>query len=206
LIAHGHFTPTFTQRKEQLPERTCLSVVSRHTILDIQNDDPNIVEYWVKGLRALLGQSDEDARKLQQELVNNPPDPRKKKTRRRGGEGRSKTVEKGKPKEKQRTESLILLQKDLFIMTTTTVFRSLEEQYYPVTQELKEQFNPNVMYQKALDDDVPWRDWQTWIQSEVIKMMKEQGMDSGKETKKVVKKETATAGGPTNKEKECSIQ
>merc|ERR1719471_2602963 len=83
LIAHGHYTPTFTQRKETLPPETCLSVVSRHTILDIQNDDPAVVLFWVKGLRELLGQSNQEANKLQQELLNNPPDPRRKKKQRK---------------------------------------------------------------------------------------------------------------------------
>merc|ERR1712026_254639 len=141
---------------------------------------------------------------LQQELVNNPPDPRKKKKKTRpttsGGAAAPKR------KEKQRTESLILLQKDLFIMTTTTVFRSLEEQYYPVTQELKEQFNPNVMYEKALENDIPWRNWQKWIEKEVIAMMNEEKEKEGgsKEAEKPVAAPTSAAA--ENKDKDCSIQ
>merc|ERR1719494_1659949 len=165
LIAWGLHTPTYTamQQRMNIDPKTCFSVVSTHTILDVQNDNTKTVEMWVKGLRHLLGQSDEEADKLSDELRKHPPTTRKRPRRKKEPEPK---------KRKDRTESLILLQKDLFILTTTTVFRNLEEQYYPITQEIKQEFNPNDMYKLALEEDISWRKWQPWLTEKVINRMR----------------------------------
>lgn len=169
LIAWGLHTPTYTamEQRMEIEPLTCFSVVSTHTILDVQNEDTRIVEMWVKGLRHLLGQTDEEANKLSEELRKHPPTTKKRPKKRKQPEVKQR---------KDRTESLILLQKDLFILTTTTVFRNLEEQYYPITQEIKEEFNPNDMYKLALEEDISWRKWQPWLTEKVINRMREKGL------------------------------
>merc|ERR1711879_304577 len=180
---------TAMAQRMSINEKTCFSVVSTHTILDVQNEDTRTVEMWVKGLRHLLGQSDEEADKLSEELRKHPPTTKK----------RPKKSKQPAPKQRtDRTESLILLQKDLFILTTTTVFRNLEEQYYPINQEIKAEFNPNDMYKLALEEDISWRKWQPWLTEKVINRMREKGLLSQqgkKETEPPAEGSAATAGG-----------
>merc|ERR1712150_11999 len=131
------------------------------------------VQMWVTGLRQLLGQTDEEADKLSTELRLHPP------TTKPRSRNREKKKEKSQGDDKQRknrTESLILLQKDLFILTTTTVFRTLEEEYYNITAEVKNKFEPNVMYEQALSEDISWRNWQPWLREKVLHYMREKGL------------------------------
>eukprot|EP00492_Amphilonche_elongata_P000036 TRINITY_DN100_c0_g1_i15.p1 TRINITY_DN100_c0_g1~~TRINITY_DN100_c0_g1_i15.p1 ORF type:complete len:411 (+),score=114.40 TRINITY_DN100_c0_g1_i15:72-1304(+) len=176
LVSWGHHSPTFVAKASELDPRTCFSIVSQHSILDLQNTDVRVVEQWVRGLRDLIGQSDDDAAQLSRELRENPPkqkrtrgpdlyasggtnpesgskrrERRSSKRERRGRDASSRRRSKrskAKPlqeEHKKRTKSLMLLQQDLFVMTTTTVFRNLEEDDYPVTQRLKDSFNPKEM-------------------------------------------------------------
>jgi len=226
LIAWGHHSPTFVAKASELDPRTCFSIVSQHSILDLQNTDVRVVEQWVRGLRDIIGQSDDDAAQLSRELREKPPrqraaqstamgstrgpdlyptdrtdrnadkssrrERRESKRERRGRDGssrrRSRKSRGGKPRplqeeHKKRTKSLMLLQQDLFVMTTTTVFRNLEEDDYPITQSLKDSFNPKEMYEKALANDVPWRQWQNWIHEQIIQKMIEQGSIPPKESR-----------------------
>jgi len=176
LIAHGLHTPTYTAMKKRMhvDPRTCFSVVSTHTILDVQSDNANTVLMWVTGLRKLLGQSDEEAEKLSEELRKHPPTAQKKRRKDRRRD-RDQSTQQTKQR-KDRTESLILLQKDLFILTTTTVFRNLEEQYFPLNEEIKSEFNPNDLYKQALKEDISWRKWQPWLTEKIINRMREKGL------------------------------
>lgn len=222
LIAWGAYSPTFVTRQNELDPRSCFSIVSHHSILDLQQPDRRTVETWVHGLRDLIGQSDEEAKQLQTELRENPPIPkrddhqtnvrqrRRRQSRRDVPKGSSRksvvaaeedlggpssgghrasrreaSSSKRRPsarfpkpekEHKKRTKSLMLLQQDLFVMTTTTVFRNLEEENYPITQNLKDQFNPKEMYELALKNDVPWRQWQNWIREQIIQRMVQAGL------------------------------
>merc|ERR1712242_509490 len=95
LIAWGLHTPTFTAmaQNSKIEPLTCLSVVSTHTILDVQHEDPKMVQMWVTGLRQLLGQTDEEADKLSTELRNHPPTtkprPGRRPRKQEGSSGRS---------------------------------------------------------------------------------------------------------------------
>merc|ERR1719513_383173 len=73
LIAWGHHSPTFVAKATELDPRTCFSIVSQHSILDLQNTDVRVVEQWVRGLRDIIGQSDDDAAQLSRELREKPP-------------------------------------------------------------------------------------------------------------------------------------
>merc|ERR550525_202594 len=194
-----------------MKEKCCFSVVSTHTILDVQNDDPNIVSSWVKGLRHLLGQTAEEADKLSEELRKHPPTTKKSKKRR----GRKEKVEQKQENEhveavrQDRTESLILLQKDLFILTTTTVFRNLEEQYLDVPADIKAEFNPNDMYEIALKEDVSWRAWQHWLTDKILDRTREKGyLGKGNATGSQPGEGTAAAAegeGAAGKKEDCII-
>jgi len=66
-VALGHNTPAFKSRADQLDPDTCLSVVGKQQILDIQAHSPDVALLWCKGLRRLINQSDEDAERLAKE-------------------------------------------------------------------------------------------------------------------------------------------
>merc|ERR1719474_1492657 len=121
-IAWGHWTPVFEARKDQLRKELCFSVVGKQQILDVQAQSKEMAELWVKGLRKLIGHSDEKSDKLAKQGLDSGNLP---------GHNRNRDLSENKRAErehKKRTKSLMLLQQDLFVMTTTTVFRNLEEE------------------------------------------------------------------------------
>merc|ERR1719474_199963 len=76
-IAWGHWTPVFEARKDQLKKELCFSVVGKQQILDVQAQSKEMAELWVKGLRKLIGHSDEKSDKLAKQGLDsgNLPDP-----------------------------------------------------------------------------------------------------------------------------------
>merc|ERR1719295_657336 len=58
-VAWGHWTPTFQARKDTLNAKLCFSVVTKTQILDVQAQSAQMAELWVRGLRKLIGHSDE---------------------------------------------------------------------------------------------------------------------------------------------------
>merc|ERR1712087_534898 len=135
-ITWGHWTPVFEARKDQLKEKLCFSVVGKQQILDVQAQSKEMAELWVKGLRKLIGHSDEKSEKLAKQALDSGNLP---------GFNKNKDVSETKRAErehKKRTKSLMLLQQDLFVMTTTTVFRNLEEErIWDIDQSVRERFN-----------------------------------------------------------------
>merc|ERR1711902_256679 len=63
-IAWGHKTPVFEARKDQLKKELCFSVVGKQQILDVQAQSKEMAELWVKGLRKMIGHSDDKSDKL----------------------------------------------------------------------------------------------------------------------------------------------
>merc|ERR1712228_1074720 len=63
-VAWGHWTPVFEARKDSLDKKLCFSVVGKQQILDVQAQSKEMAELWVKGLRKLIGHSDEKSDKL----------------------------------------------------------------------------------------------------------------------------------------------
>merc|ERR1712228_1162217 len=121
-IAWGHWTPVFEARKDSLDKKLCFSVVGKQQILDVQAQSKEMAELWVKGLRKLIGHSDEESDRKAEEGLKSGNLPGH-----RSGHGMGVSENKRQEKEhKKRTKSLMLLQQDLFVMTTTTVFRNLE--------------------------------------------------------------------------------
>ena len=68
-----------------------------------------------------------------------------------------------------RVHSRNLLQQDLFVMTVTTVFRQLEEErVWIINQSVRDHFNAMVLYEEALDEDIPMRGWNRWIHVQLV--------------------------------------
>eukprot|EP01083_Nonionella_stella_P249144 861807_1 len=66
-VSWGHYTKVFVQKKHYLNSPACFSVVSKDKVLDLQahrSNQVDQVELWVKGLRKLLGMTDEKSDKL----------------------------------------------------------------------------------------------------------------------------------------------
>merc|ERR1719334_2977275 len=167
-IAWGHWTPVFEARKDQLKEKLCFSVVGKQQILDVQAQSPEMAELWVKGLRKLIGHSDEKSDKMAKQALKSGNLP---------GHNRNKDVSESKRAErehKKRTKSLMLLQQDLFVMTTTTVFRNLEEErIWDIDQGVREMFNAKSLYELALREDIPWRQWNHWVREKIVTYLRD---------------------------------
>merc|ERR1719295_429258 len=168
-IAWGHWTPVFQARKDQLKEDLCFSVVGKQQILDVQAQSKEMAELWVKGLRKLMGHSDaESDRKAKEGLEsgNLPGYP---------GSGLSKS-QQDRIINHNRTKSLIKLQQDLFVMTMTTVLRNLEEErIWIIDDEVRERFSVQSLYEVALKQDVPWRQWNQWIREKIVTYLRTSG-------------------------------
>merc|ERR1712130_269057 len=80
----------------------------------------------------------------------------------------------GEKEHKKRTKSLMLLHQDLFVMTTTTVFRNLEEErIWDIDQGVRERFNAKSLYELALREDIPWRQWNHWVREKIVTYLRE---------------------------------
>merc|ERR1719361_2091871 len=124
-VAWGHWTPVFEARKDSLDKKLCFSVVGKQQILDVQAQSKEMAELWVKGLRKLIGHSDEKSDKLAKQGLESGNLPGSTKNR-----GTTSDAQREKQAHNQRTKSLMLLQQDLFVMTTTTVFSKFGRRAY----------------------------------------------------------------------------
>eukprot|EP00483_Globobulimina_turgida_P003424 UN03430 len=74
----------------------------------------------------------------------------------------------------KKVSDIMKLQQDLFIMSTHTVFRHLEEErIWNIDEEIRRRFEPRKMYPIALKADIAWRQWQHWIREQVTKYLRE---------------------------------
>merc|ERR1712087_695892 len=170
-IAWGHWTPVFEARKDSLDKKLCFSVVGKQQILDVQAQSKEMAELWVKGLRKLIGHSDDKSDKLAKQGLESGNLPGSNKNR-----GSTNDAAREKQAHNQRTKSLMLLQQDLFVMTTTTVFRNLEEErIWDIDQSVKERFNPKSLYELTLREDIPWRQWNQWVREKIVTYLRENG-------------------------------
>merc|ERR1712087_981759 len=129
-----------------------------------------MAELWVKGLRKLCGQTDEKSDKLAKQAFESGNLPGH-----RSGHGMGVSESKRAEREhKKRTKSLMLLQQDLFVMTTTTVFRNLEEErIWDIDQSVRERFNAKSLYELALREDIPWRQWNHWVREKIVTYLRD---------------------------------
>jgi len=168
-ISWGHWTPVFQARKEELNPDLSFSIVAKSQTLDLYASNKALTELWVKGLRKLINQTDEQALELSKKGLEN-----------KSNEGLQTKKRKDKDKStkghKTQAQSLLVLQQDLFVMTTTTVFRNLEEErIWSIDQSVRDRFNPKLMYEEVLRHDVPWRSWNQWVRAKVVEYLKENG-------------------------------
>merc|ERR1712130_336460 len=166
-VAWGHWTPVFDARKDHLKKQLCFSVVGKDQILDVQAQSKEMAELWVKGLRKLIGHSDAKSDKLAKQAFESGNLP--------GFGGKNKDEERSAiAKKNERTKSLMLLQQDLFVMTTTTVFRNLEEErIWDIDESVMERFNAKSLYELTLREDIPWRQWNHWIREKIVTYLRE---------------------------------
>ena len=150
-IAWGdHWTPAFEDRKKGLKKELCFSVIGRERSLDIEAQSKEMAELWVRGLRRLLAQHGQ---------VSNRWNLCERKANMRTGSHR-----RYRPFDRLR-----LLQWDLFVMTTAAVFQNLEEEgIWNIDQSVKQRFNDNSMWEEALREDIPWRQWRDWIRDQIV--------------------------------------
>merc|ERR1712154_348408 len=71
---------------------------------------------------------------------------------------------------------IMRLQQDLFIMSTHTVLRHLEEErIWCIDQEVRDMFQPQKMWPTVLKADIPWRHWQQWLRERITAYCRENG-------------------------------
>eukprot|EP01084_Bolivina_argentea_P155048 270238_1 len=151
-ISHGHWTPVFQARKDMLNPKLCFSVVGKQQILDILSENQELVGIWVKGLRMLLDQCDEEADRLSKKML---------------AEGNLAQT-KQKPKSSNNNKPIIWDNNNLFVITTTIVFSNLEEEGWHIDQYIREKFNTKMLHEEALREDIPWRQWNYWIRQKIV--------------------------------------
>ena len=163
-ISRGHWTPVFNVRKDVLDKKKCFSIVSKDgKTLDLEGYSENVAELWVKGLRKLKGQTDQHSQRMAEKNFKNLLNAAKKPKQDKAG--------------KRQINDIMRLQQDLFIMSTHTVFRNLEEErIWVIDQTIRDKFSPKSMYQVALKADIPWRQWQQWIRERVTTYCRENGL------------------------------
>jgi len=164
-IAWGHWTPVFVKRNEKLKENRCLSIVAKDgRVLDLEGYNRSITELWVRGLRKLMGHSDEESEEMAKRNLKNLMD---------GAYQREKPIT---TVQTDNVKNIIKLQQDLYIMTTHTVLRNLqEERVWRIDQEVRDQFKPQKMWPNVLKRDIPWRHWQQWLREQVTSFCREKG-------------------------------
>ena len=163
-IAHGHWTPAFESRKDSLDPKFCFSVVSKDKILDIQAQSQQIAQFWVTGLRRLIGQTDDIALKLSKKGLNDAFIAEKLNEERK----------RLRKEHMKKTKGLKLLEQDLFVQTLTAVFRNLEQQQiYDIDQSIRDKFEAKSFYELALRENIPWKQWNIWIKTIITSYLKE---------------------------------
>merc|ERR1712244_59185 len=104
------------QARKQLNAKRCLSVVAKDgRVLDLEGYNMGITELWVRGLRRLVGHSDHKSDEMAERNLKNLLESKEERKERKSGD-------------KKRFVEIIRLQQPLFIMSTHTVLRNLEEE------------------------------------------------------------------------------
>jgi len=164
-IARGHCSPVFEAKgkRSRLDPQRCLSIVAKDgTVLDLEYTE-RVTALWVAGLRQMMGHSDRQSQQMAAKNLKNLI--------------AAKQRSKQKKREKHaRFDSVMRLQQDLFIMTTHTVIRHLEEErIWIIDQEVRDQFLPQRVFPTVLQADIPWRHWQQWLRERITTFCRENG-------------------------------
>lgn len=177
FVIKGVKTATMEVWKDVADDSHVFSVVASDKTLDCQAGDDHSRDVWVNGITKMLGQSEEDRAKAQEEYNPNMD-----------------VVEDiSKPREK--TASQLETQKSLFQMLVKTCFRTLNHEglYGTLGEPVQADYKTDTFYQKALQT-TPWRQWDTWIRSEIVNGLVANGLvDSA--VAAAHEEEVAKAGG-----------
>merc|ERR1719499_2877530 len=151
FVLKGIATATMQVWKETADDGHVFSVVSADKTLDCQASDDHSRDIWVDGITKMLGQSEEDRAKAQEDYNPNM----------------DVIADVQKPREK--TASQLETQKSLFQMLVKTCFRTLNHEglYGNLDDAVQEDYKTDTFYQKALQT-TPWRQWDSWIRSEIV--------------------------------------
>merc|ERR1712228_1007667 len=161
-------TPVFQKRTDSLAmdENTCFSVIGKQQTLDLQAQTKEMTELWVKGLRRMIGHSDNKSDKLAKELES------------RQSQKLQRAQNYRKPY--NANEQRELLQRDLFVMCTKTVFKTLEEEkIFDIDDFVRKLFSAKSLYEEAMAEDVHWRQWSAWIREKIVTYLRENDRCNG---------------------------
>jgi len=164
FVVRGIKTKTMEVWRAESDDDHVFSVVSNTKTLDCQASDDHSRDVWVDGLTKLLGQSEEDRAAAQAAYDPNAEE----------------VADVEKPREK--TASQLQTQKNLFNMIVKTTFREInyEGLYGFLGEPVQADFKDDKFYAKAQAESVPWRDWETWVRSEVCAHLVSNGLaDAG---------------------------
>merc|ERR1719245_85176 len=151
FVVKGIKTKTMLVWKDVANDGHVFSIVAADKTLDCQASDDHSRDVWVDGITKMLGQSEEDRAKAQEDYNPNM----------------DVVADVQKPREK--TASQLETQKSLFQMLVKTWFRTLNHEglYGSLGEPIQADYNTDTFYQKALQT-TPWRQWDTWIRSEIV--------------------------------------
>jgi len=160
LVVKGCKTKTMQVWKDQADETHCFSIIGKDKTLDLQASDDHSRDVWVKGICKMLGMSEED-RQAGEDAYD--PD-----------SGEVVSVEKAM----EQTPSQKVTQRNLFNIQVQTVIREINfEGIYGVLNDMvKEEFATDVFYQKALKDCPDWKQWDTWVRSQIVAYLLANGL------------------------------
>ena len=149
-IASGLWTKVFQSRKDDLAQEAhlCFSIVGKHRILDLKAETKEIAEFWVNSLRILLGHDQTLSDRLYKE----------------GWESMMESENDVKHR-----NTVNNTQDELFKMIFHTTVKKLRDDgtlkdEHDVTQSL----DINALYNKALKENISWRQWRSWVRNEIM--------------------------------------
>merc|ERR1719189_1057736 len=138
--------------KDQVTDANAFSLIGATTTVDFSASDEHTRDVWVKGLTKLLGQSEEDRAAAQEAYDPNA----------------AEVTDLEQKREK--TGSQMQTQRNLFSMQVKTIIREInfEGLYGVINDMVKEEFNSDVFYQKAIGSQTDWRGWDQWIRKQIV--------------------------------------
>merc|ERR1719471_1011694 len=177
FVIKGIKTATMEVWKGEADNDHTFSLVAADKTLDVSASDDHSRDIWADGITKLLGQSEEDRAAAQNEY--NP----------------NMAVIEDVQKPREKTASQLETQKSLFQMLVKTCFRTLNHEglYGSLGEPIQADYKNDTFYQKALQT-TPWRQWDSWIRSEIVNGLVSNGIVDGA-VAAAHEEEVAKAGG-----------
>merc|ERR1719410_1765948 len=159
FVIKGKKTTTMLVWKDMADDEHTFSVITPEKTLDCSASDDHSRDIWADGITKLLGQSEADRQAAQDAYDPN-----------------TEVTDVEKPREK--TQSQLQTQRNLFAMIVKTTFREInyEGLYGFVGEPVQAEFKSDVFYQKALASGVPWREWDDWVRADIVNYLVQNGL------------------------------